>query len=363
MKTKFKFYVSLFLGAFLIILFTRPQGVTLISTSFATRLPQLVTVFVSVVIQALPFVLIGVFGSALLQNLITVEMIEAKLSRTKRLSGIFFAIGAGFCFPVCDCGVIPVVRRLLVKRVPPYMAMAFLVTAPLVNPITIWATATAFSYNLTVTVIRVGMAVLVGVLVALLVSKVFPKAEDLFRSGFIAELETAVNEPPYHCGCNHTATPHTDTVHNQSVHKSKGILFEVFNHANEEFLEVGKFLVIGALIAATLQTYFPKQTLMLFTENPMISVLVMMAMALVLSLCAEADAFVARSFTYHFSLGSVMAFMVFGQMFDLKNTALLLKSFKPKAVFSIVAICAVAVFLLCSLLNLLTTNGWMWGRF
>jgi uncharacterized membrane protein YraQ (UPF0718 family) len=311
------------------------------------KLPQLVTIFLSIIIQALPFVLLGVFGSALMHNLITVDMVEHKLARTAKLPGILLAIGAGFFFPVCDCGVIPVARRLLVKKVPPYMAIAFLVTAPLVNPITVWATATAFGYNLTVTLTRVGMAIVVGIIVAFAVSKFFPSIEHLFHPKAIQELESAAT-------ISETAS--------HAAHKGS-VIANIFNHANEEFLEVGKFLIIGTLIAAVIQTVIPRQSFMAITHNPALSVLVMMFLALILSLCAEADAFVARSFLYHFPLGSVMSFMVFGQMIDIKNMALLLKSFKLKAVLFIFGLCALLVFIFCGLLNLLPTATLIRGRF
>ncbi len=310
------------------------------------KLPQLVTIFVSIIIQALPFLLMGVFGSAIMHKLVTVEMVENKLARTAKLPGILLAISAGFFFPVCDCGVIPVARRLLIKKVPPYMAIAFLITAPLVNPITVWATATAFGYNLPVTLTRAGIAIIAGIIVALAVSRFLPSIESLFRPKILQELETtAVSETVSHSA-------------------GKGaIVSDIFNHANDEFLEVGKFLIIGTLIAATIQTIIPKQSLMTITQNPALSVLVMMLLALCLSLCAEADAFVARSFLYHFPLGSVMAFMVFGQMIDIKNAALLLKSFKLKAILFIFGLCALLVFICCGLLNLLPANALIRGRF
>jgi uncharacterized membrane protein YraQ (UPF0718 family) len=315
------------------------------------KLPQLITVFISIVIQALPFVLIGVFGSALMQNLITIEMIEKKLAKTSKLPGILLAIGAGFFFPVCDCGVIPVARRLLLKRVPPYMAVAFLVTAPLVNPITVWATATAFGYSLPVTLIRVGMAIIVGIIVALLVNKFYPSMEELFNRKALSELTPA-------------SASESKKIMKHHSHHQESLIAGIFEHANEEFLEVGKFLIIGALIAATIQTLVPKQSLLAITQDPALSVLVMMVLAVSLSLCAEADAFVARSFVYHFPMGSVMSFMVFGQMIDLKNLALLLKNFKPRAILFIFGICAILVFILSSLLNAFSANNSLiWGRF
>jgi uncharacterized membrane protein YraQ (UPF0718 family) len=310
-------------------------------------LPKLATVFLSIIIQALPFVLIGVFGSAAMHQLVTAEMVEAKLSRTARIPGILLAIGAGFLFPVCDCGVIPVARRLLIKKVPPYMAVAFLVTAPLTNPITIWATATAFGYNFPVTLLRVGMAILVGIVVALMVSRYFPTIEQLFNKKTLSELPTA------------TAGP----VVEQDLPSQRGsVVSAIFNHANEEFLEVGKFLIFGALLATTIQTLFFHPAWLGITQNPLLSVVIMMLLALCLSLCAEADAFVARSFLNNFPLGSIMSFMVFGQMIDLKNLALLLKNFKLQALLGIFGLCAILVLGFCSLLNLSAIDALIIGR-
>lgn len=316
-------------------------------SNFLDKLPQLVTIFLSIIIQALPFVLIGVFGSALMNTLVTAEMVENKLARSAKLPGILLAIGAGFFFPVCDCGVIPVARRLLLKKVPPYMAIAFLITAPLVNPITVWATATAFGYNLPITLMRVGMAITVGIIIAFIASKLFPSLETLFHQKALRESETA-------------ATIEKEVNH--SSHRGS-VIGDIFRHANDEFLEVGKFLIIGTLIAAIIQTALPKQAFMVISKNPALSVLVMMFLALCLSLCAEADAFVARSFLYHFPLGSVMAFMVFGQMIDIKNSALLLKSFKAKALLIIFGLCALLVFLFCFFLNLFPAHNLLRRRF
>jgi len=348
MKIKLKTLFSIFLLAFLLTVIAL-NGLP-IPLSFLDKLPQLITIFLSIVIQALPFVLFGVFGSSLMHNLITEEIIENRLAKTGRLSGIIMAIGAGFFFPVCDCGVIPVARRLLAKKAPPYMAVAFLVTAPLVNPITVWATATAFGYNLPVTLIRVGMAIVIGTIVAILVSKFFPSMEAILQAHAVQDMETAVS---------------MDSISNEKSDSRQisSRIAAVFDHANQEFLEVVRFLIIGALIAAFVQTMVPKQALLAVTGNPAVSVLIMMALALTLSLCAESDAFVARSFVYHFPLGSVMAFMVFGQIIDLKNLALLLKSFKLKAILFIFGTCALLVFCFCFLLNLYGAGDLIWGRF
>jgi uncharacterized membrane protein YraQ (UPF0718 family) len=343
MTKKFRTLISICILAFMITMMIVNPNIVF-NLNLGARSARFVTVFISIFIQALPFVLIGVFGSALMHNLISVELIETKLAKTGRLPGILLAIGAGFFFPVCDCGVIPVVRRLLIKKVPPYMAIAFLVTAPLVNPITVWATATAFGYNPAVTFIRVGMAVLVGMIVSLAVSIFIPKIEQIFNSRAVEEMKVAATE---------AALP---------IKPRRFQISEIFTHANQEFAEVVKFLIVGSLIAATIQTFIPKQSLIFITKNPALSVFSMMVLALSLSLCAEADAFVARSFTYHFPLGSVMAFMVFGQMLDIKNLLLLLKSFRPQALGFIFGLCAALVFTICVIFNLFPATL-LWGRF
>ena len=321
-----------------------------IPVEIVTKFPQLVMVFLSVVIQALPFVLLGVFGSALLQQFVTVEMVEARLVKMKRIPGILMAVGAGFFFPVCDCGIIPVVRRMILKKVPPYMAVAFLLTAPLVNPITLWATATAFNYNLTVTLLRVLMAIVVGIVVALVVSYYFPRREDLLLDEIIAGDESIQSRVETAASSEIATTP-----------KKQLIWGELIAHANQEFLEVVKYLIVGALIAAMMQVLIPKEVMLVFAEQPFLSVVAMMVLAVCLSLCAEADAFVARSFTYHFPLGSVMGFMVFGQMIDLKNGVLLLKNFKLKPLAVIFGIAAWLVVVFAYLLNLLAAKQLIWG--
>lgn len=361
MKVTFKTTFSILFLTFFLLLLVFQSG--LIPAPFLNQMPLLVTVFISIIIQAFPFVLIGVFGSALMHKFITVEMIENKLARTGKLPGILLAIRSGLFFPVCDCGVIPVVRRLLVKKVPPYMAVAFLVTAPLVNPITIWATATAFGYNLPVTLIRVGMAVVVGIIAALFASKFLPSVEYLISPKVLQELETGSSHHSHDCSANDPAVHSIAKTQHDSKKRNEPVIAGIFHHANEEFLEVGKFLVIGAFIAAVMQTFIPRQSLLAITQNPALSVLIMMVLALSMSLCAEADAFVARSFMYHFSLGGVMSFMVFGQMIDFKNAAFLLKSFKPRAVFQIFGLCAILVFIFCCLLDLLPVQNMLWRKF
>jgi uncharacterized protein len=120
-----------------------------------------------------------------------------------------------------------------------------------------------------------------------------------------------------------------DHVHRKSF---KGKIIGMLKHSIDELFSVGKFLILGAFVAAFIQTTVKTATLLDIGQGPITSNLVMMGLAYVLSLCSEADAFVAASFRSTFSTGSLVAFLVFGPMLDIKNTLMLLGTFKAKFV-------------------------------
>lgn len=114
-------------------------------------------------------------------------------------------------------------------------------------------------------------------------------------------------------------------------------------HAIDEFFSVGKYLIIGAFIATAMQTYVKTSTLLAIGQNDVSSSLVMMGLAFVLSLCSEVDAFIASSFSGTFSLGSLIAFLVFGAMVDIKNLLMMLAAFKKRFVFLLITYIVVIV--------------------
>jgi uncharacterized membrane protein YraQ (UPF0718 family) len=120
---------------------------------------------------------------------------------------------------------------------------------------------------------------------------------------------------------------------------------DMVRHTLDEFFSVGKFFIIGALIAAAMQTFVKTSTLLSLGDGPIISIIIMMGLAFVLSLCSSADAFVASSFRSTFSNGSLVAFLVFGPMFDIKNMLVMLGTFKSKLVFFLLFYVTIFVFL------------------
>ncbi|MBE0174617.1 permease [Bacillus spizizenii] len=277
---------------------------------------QLNSIFISILIEAIPFILIGVILSGIIQMFVSEEMIARIMPKNRFLAVLFGAL-AGVLFPACECGIIPITRRLLLKGVPLHAGVAFMLTAPIINPIVLFSTFIAFGNRWSVVFYRGGLALAVSVIIGIILSYQF-KDNQLLKP----------DEPGHHHHHHHTL-----------LQKLGGTL----RHAIDEFFSVGKYLIIGAFIAAAMQTYVKTSTLLAIGQNDVSSSLVMMGLAFVLSLCSEVDAFIASSFSSTFSLGSLIAFLVFGAMVDIKNLLMMLAAFKKRFVFLLITYIVVIV--------------------
>lgn len=277
---------------------------------------QLNSIFISILIEAIPFILIGVILSGIIQMFVSEEMIARIMPKNRFLAVLFGAL-AGVLFPACECGIIPITRRLLLKGVPLHAGVAFMLTTPIINPIVLFSTYIAFGNRWSVVFYRGGLALAVSVIIGIILSYQF-KDNQLLKP----------DEPGHHHHHHHTL-----------LQKLGGTL----RHAIDEFFSVGKYLIIGAFIAAAMQTYVKTSTLLAIGQNDVSSSLVMMGLAFVLSLCSEVDAFIASSFSSTFSLGSLIAFLVFGAMVDIKNLLMMLAAFKKRFVFLLITYIVVIV--------------------
>ncbi|AKI90791.1 membrane protein [Bacillus subtilis] len=276
---------------------------------------QLNSIFISILIEAIPFILIGVILSGIIQMFVSEEMIARIMPKNRFLAVLFGAL-AGVLFPACECGIIPITRRLLLKGVPLHAGVAFMLTAPIINPIVLFSTYIAFGNRWSVVFYRGGLALAVSLIIGIILSYQF-RDNQLLKP----------DEPGHH---HH---------HHTLLQKLGGTL----RHAIDEFFSVGKYLIIGAFIAAAMQTYVKTSTLLAIGQNDVSSSLVMMGLAFVLSLCSEVDAFIASSFSSTFSLGSLIAFLVFGAMVDIKNLLMMLAAFKKRFVFLLITYIVVIV--------------------
>jgi uncharacterized protein len=289
---------------------------------------QMNTIFISIIIEALPFIVLGVFIAAFIQMFITEEMI-AKIMPKNRFLSIAIGTGIGSLFPACECGIVPITQRLVKKNVPLYSAMAFMLTGPIINPVVIFSTFIAFGDSWKMALYRSGLAIAVAVVVSIVISYVF--TENQLR-------EYIEKKAGGH------AHSHVHSHHDHSKMKFSEKLADMINHAIDEFFSVGKFLVFGALISSAMQTFIKTSTLLSLGHTRATAILVMMLLAFILSICSEADAFIASSFSGMFGTGPIVAFLVFGAMVDIKNLFMMLDVFKRKFVLALISLIFVSVF-------------------
>jgi len=286
-----------------------------------------VIVLFSILLEAFPFVLVGALVSSLIEVLVTPEQVRRLIPRSRSLAvGMGALMGA--VFPVCECGVIPVVRRLIRKGVPLPTAVSYLLAAPIVNPVVIVSTIIAFQggpESVLVPVLRVTLGVGIAIAVGLLVGRMGGVRALLAEAALPEAAPEPGDDPP-----GEVAVP--------SVPVPAGWLGKVgaiLAHAAGEFIDVGRFLVLGSLIAASMQTFVPRGVLVALGGSLPASVLVMMGLAFVMSLCSEADAFVARSFM-QFTTAAKLSFLVLGPMLDIKLIMMYLGVFRRRLIVVII---------------------------
>ena len=261
--------------------------------------------------------LVGVFASAIVQEYLSGGLVMRWMRRRPLPAIVLGALG-GLLVPVCDCGAVPVARQLIAKGVPVSAGLTFLLAAPVVNPIVLVATALAFQGNIGVVVLRASMTLSVALGVGWLACVLLPDAR--------LKLPGLTQVP---------ADPDKDV---RGCPTTRARLSAIVSQASVEFFDIFFFVALGGLFTAATQTFVPRADLAGLGSRPVASVLALMPAASVLSICSEADAFVARAFAGAFSPGSVLAFMTIGQIVDLRNGPLLWRTLGPRLLVLIVAV-------------------------
>jgi uncharacterized membrane protein YraQ (UPF0718 family) len=309
--------------------------------------PQLqffVTSLLSVLIGALPFLVVAVLASAFLETFVSRERL-ARLVPKNPVVGVLLAPLLGLLIPMCECGIIPVARRLMLKGVPLPVAVAFMLANPILNPLVILSTHLAFPNMPGMVWWRIGLGYGVAVGAALLISLWVRNAgsDVLLPPGGRGRLPAMAGGQDdaasgqddaacahAACGCGH------DHAHDHPQRQPLGErLHHLLVHAGDEFFTVGRYFVLGAVLAGLVQTFLQRSTLEAIGQGPVLSVLGLMGLAYLLSICSEADAFVAASFASTFTPAALLAFLVFGPMSDVKNTLMMLSVFNRRFVLAL----------------------------
>lgn len=317
----------------------------------AVPLPDLlqnyVTVFLGIFIEAAPFLLLGSLASGLIAEFVTADDIARLFPRNKFASAVAGAM-LGMIFPVCECGVVPVVRRLYQKGFPISAGIAFLLGAPVLNPIVIASTYAAFGFG-PIFWGRIAFTLLIATGIGLVFSVQSNLARVISPRTLAPVMGGMDDGPVQHRSPLRTGSPLISQQPSSSIALR---LQNAFSIATDEFFDMGRFLIVGTLIATTLQTFVPQQTLIGIGRGPITSVIALQLLAFVLSVCSTVDAFLALSFVNTFTVGSIIAFLVFGPMVDIKSTTLYLNVFRPRVVFYIIALCFLSALLVGVFINL-----------
>ena len=263
-------------------------------------------VFSSLLIGAVPLVMLGALVAAVIGTFVPASAFS-RLARLPEPLQIPAAALAGFAFPVCECGSVPVARRLVSRGLIPSAAVAFMLAAPILNPIVVLSTSIAYRGRDIMWPMVLGRAGL-GLIAAVVVGWVVGARA---RDGFLRDGGDDVGCGCHDGSCSCAGDSCDHTHHDEPRWKT------FFGYFAGDFAFMGRFLIIGAAVAAFMQTLLPQSLLTAVAGTPVVSLLAMMALAFALSLCSESDAFVAASFV-QFGVGGQLAFLVFGPMMDAK---------------------------------------------
>ncbi|AJY77776.1 hypothetical protein VN24_15710 [Paenibacillus beijingensis] len=303
------------------------------------------TAFAGIILEAVPFVLLGVLFSALLQVFVTDRQIR-RLTPRHPAAAILFGSLLGLLFPICECGMVPVVRRLIRKGMPAYIGMVYIIAGPIINPVVYYSTYTAFRSLPAMAYTRIGLAFAVSIAAGIVLYRTI--RHDPLRNHPYDDSRHHHHDHSHHHDHDHHDHGHShryDHDHHDHDHPAtlRGRIASVISHASDEFFDMGKYLIIGAALAAFVQTGVERNLLEQLSAHSLFTHLFMMGLAFLLSLCSTSDAFVAASFQDIFDKGALLAFLVFGPMMDMKSALMLYSVFRARIVLGLIALTGVFV--------------------
>ena len=294
-------------------------------------------IFSSIMLEAAPFMLLGTVAGGLIEVFVSRERMESLLPG-KDWFAACVAAAMGMIFPVCECAIVPVVRRLAGKGLPAAAAVAYLLAGPIVNPVVGLSTVLAYNFDWRPAVFRLVAGYVIAVVASLLLTGTFFRRKPLFADGVLSSDPHACG---CSCGCGHG--------HEHGHHHAPNFLDRIAdagNHALDDFMATAPYLIIGAALAAAAQTGIERRLFVEAASSPAAAMAAMMLLAVLLNLCSEADAFIAASFRGLVPFSSQMAFLVIGPMFDIKLLLMYRSLFRRGVAPILAGLVAVAVALL-----------------
>jgi hypothetical protein len=318
------------------------------------RIKDFILIFTSIVYEAMPFIVLGAVIAGILEEMVPQRLL-ARLIPKNRWMSIFAGAGLGLLFPMCECGIIPIMRRLLRKGLPLSTCTAYLLAGPIINVVVILSTSVAFSNMEKATdeqghltyqmgsVWMVGMRVGVGYLVAVGASMLVERLYRRYGNSLLMPL--AMPPSPEKLAAAEAAADEP-----RPWPRRLGNITETALH---DFVDITVFLILGALLAAFTRQLFTRAEIEVFSRAyPVLSIGAMMGMAVLLCLCSEADAFVAASYI-SMRPAAKLAFLVLGPMLDLKLYLMYTRVFRPRLIWTIIPAVVIQVLIWATLVHFL----------
>jgi uncharacterized membrane protein YraQ (UPF0718 family) len=277
--------------------------------------------FLSILFEGAPFILLGTLISGFIDVYLPAGTMDRFLPRNRNLAVLTAGL-LGAVFPVCECAVVPVIRRLVKKGLPVSCALTYMLAAPIVNPITALSTWKAFQGQnaAMMTSSRLLLGFMIASAVGLIVSRL--PLDLVLRRKLIESLHEP-EKPEAHdhcCGHDHATDSCCGHDHAHAHHSDDDSrLVAAFRSAMKDFIDVGVYFSVGVTITALFNTGIAPgaQWLDSLATSPAGAPAALMVLAFVLSLCSTSDAFIAATLD-KFSAGAKLAFLVFGPMMDVK---------------------------------------------
>ena len=297
-------------------------------------------IFISIFFESLPFLLLGSLISAIIETYVSNEKM-ARLIPKNKILGSIVGVFLGFFLPACDCAVIPVSKRLLKKKVPINVAISFMLASPIINPVVLLSTYNAFyRTNPEIFWYRLLFGIIIALLIGIIMGIIFNKKEVI------------TNNMDNECDCHDEIDEDFKDLlidthehnHEDVEHNFKNDFISITKHTAYDLFEVVKYLMFGALIASLVQVLLPRNILMTFNNNQILSIIILMLFAYLISLCSTSDSFVGKSLLSTFSKTGVIAYLLLGPMIDIKNTIVLLGNYKKSFVITLISLIFILVF-------------------
>lgn len=302
-----------------------------------SRTGDILMAFLSILFEGAPYILVGTILSGFIDAFLPAKLLERVLPKNRILS-VFSAGFLGLIFPVCECAVVPVVRRLVQKGLPISCAMTYLLSAPIINPIVIISTLTAFKEfqgidsfsdigTATMTLSRISLGYLVAIIVGLVLLN--KKPHDILKASIADGIQR-----------------NGDSSANGSSLGFDAKLTQAMRTAMRDFLDTAMYFAIGVMITSVFNTQVDQSRIAAVAGNEFFAVPSLMGLAFVLALCSTSDAFIAAPMD-SFSNAAKLAFLVFGPMLDVKLVFMYSSIFRRKFVVTLSIALFVLVGVLC----------------